>query len=63
MMSTGSTPLPSDLLILRPWPSWMTGWMNTSENGIFPMLYRPVMTIRATQSVMISRAVERTLVG
>ena len=62
-MSTGSMPLPADFDIRCPSPSWITGWMKTSRNGTSPMLNRPKMTIRATQSVMMSRAVERTLVG
>ena len=37
--------------------------MNTSWNGTSPTLYRPVITIRATQSVMMSRLVMSTLVG
>src|SRR5687767_6766454 len=37
--------------------------MKTSRNGTSPMLLRPVSTIRATHSVMMSRLVIRTLVG
>ena len=62
-MSTGSMPLPADFDIRLPLPSWITGWMKTSRNGTSPMLNWPKITIRATQSVMMSRAVERTLVG
>ena len=36
MMSSGSTPLPRDLDILRPSPSWIMAWMKTSLNGSCP---------------------------
>ena len=62
-MSTGSMPLPADFDIRWPLPSWITGWMKTSRNGTSPMLNWPKITIRATQRVMMSRAVDRTLVG
>jgi hypothetical protein len=56
-------PLPADFDIRFPSPSWITGWMKTLRNGTSPVLNCPKMTIRATQSVMMSRAVDRTLVG
>ncbi len=64
MMSRGSTPLPRLLDIFCPWPSWTIAWMKTSRNGSWPSRkYRLNITIRLTQSVMISRAVESTDVG
>ncbi len=78
-MSRGSTPLPSDLLIFRPSPSWIMAWMKTSRNGSRPgsnsplslcpfvpsslPKYRLNITMRDTHNVMISRAVQRTEVG
>jgi hypothetical protein len=41
----------------------MIEWMHTSENGTSSMNSRPIMIIRATQRKMMSRAVERTVVG
>ncbi len=35
-MSSGSTPLPKDLDILRPSPSWIIAWMKTSLKGAGP---------------------------
>ena len=37
--------------------------MYTWWNGTSPRLYSPVITMRATQSVMMSRLVTSTLVG
>jgi hypothetical protein len=61
--SSGSTPVPSDLLIRRPSGACTTEWMYTSENGTSPMYSRPIITMRATQRKMMSRAVESTWVG
>ena len=55
--------MPFDLDIVSPYPSRILGWMKTSRNGTSPMLFRPVNTMRATQSVMMSRLVISTLVG
>ncbi len=63
MMSSGSMPLPRLLDILRPSPSWIIAWMNTSRNGMSPAQYWPIITMRETHSVMISRAVQSTLPG
>ena len=56
-------PLPLILVIVSPKPSSIFGWMYTWWNGTSPRLYSPVSTIRATQSVMMSRLVTSTLVG
>ena len=69
MTSSGATPLPMDLDIFRPSPSWSIAWMNTSSNGCCgveassPRKCLLNIAMRDTQSVMISRAVQRTEVG
>jgi hypothetical protein len=63
MMSSGSTPLPVRFAHPLAEPSWMTGWMWTWLNGTRPWKYSPVMTMRATQSVMMSRLVTSTVGG
>ena len=64
MMSRGSTPLPRDFDIFCPKPSCTMAWMKTCLNGMRPpRKWRLNITMRLTQSVMISRAVERTALG
>ena len=63
MMSRGSTALPLDLDIRVPSRAMIVEVMITSSNGLAPVKRRPVMIIRATQRLMISRAVTRTWVG
>ena len=63
MMTRGSSTLPLDLLIRMPSGVCTTQWMATSANGTLPMNSMPVMIIRLTQRLMISRAVELRLVG
>ena len=55
--SRGSTPVPRDFDIRLPSAAWTWQWMTTSANGTSPMNSRPVMIIRLTQRLMISRAV------
>jgi len=62
-MTRGSITLPFDLLIRWPSAVWMTQWMATSAKGTWPMNSRPVMIIRLTQRLMISRAVLSSEVG
>ncbi|MCY1366205.1 hypothetical protein D9M69_530880 [compost metagenome] len=52
--STGSSTLPSDLLIFLPWASRTRPWMYTSLNGTVPMKCLVIMIIRATQKKMMS---------
>ena len=61
--SSGSIPVPSDFDMRRPSGAWMVEWMSTSENGISPMNSIPIISMRATQRLMMSRSVERTLPG
>ena len=56
-------PVPSDLDIRRPSAAWMVEWIKTSVNGISPMNSIPIIIIRATQRLMMSRAVESTSPG
>jgi hypothetical protein len=69
MMSSGSTPLPSDFDIFWPSPSWITAWMKTSRNGTGPVALASAHEVAVehhhaeTHSVMISRAVQSTVVG
>jgi len=63
MTSSGSMPLPFIFDIVSPKPSRIFGWMYTWWNGIWPTLYRPVITMRATHSVMMSRLVTSVFVG
>ena len=56
-------PVPSDFDIRRPSGAWMTEWIGTSENGGSPVNSIPIITMRATQRKMMSRAVESTSVG
>ena len=63
MRSIGSTPVPSDLDIRRPSGAWMTDVMSTSVNGTSPVNSIPIMIIRATHRLMISRAVTSASVG
>ena len=54
MISSGSMPLPSDLLILRPCASRRRPWIYTVSNGVSPMCSTPEKIMRATQKKMIS---------
>jgi len=63
MSLRGSTPVPSDLDIRLPSAACTWQWMATSTNGTSPMNSRPVMIIRLTQRLMISRAVLFMLLG
>ena len=63
MMSSGSTPFPFDFDIVSPNPSSTFGWTYTCLKGMSPTLNNPVITIRATQRVMMSRLVTSVLVG
>ena len=56
-------PVPSDLDIRRPSGAWIIEWIGTSANGSSPVNSTPIITIRATQRKMMSRAVESTSVG
>ncbi len=56
-------PVPSDLLMRRPSGACTTEWMLTSAKGSSPMNSQPIITMRATQRKMMSRAVESTWVG
>jgi hypothetical protein len=61
--SSGSLPVPSDFDIRLPSGDWITEWIATSANGGSPVNSIPIITIRATQRKMMSRAVESTWVG
>ena len=61
--SSGSIPVPRLFDIRRPSGAWMTEWMLTVWKGISPVNSSEVMTMRATQRKMMSRAVESTSVG
>src|SRR6187399_580949 len=63
MMSRGSGELPSDLLILRPWPSRTMPVKNTCRNGISPRKKSDAMIMRATQKKMMSEPVTSTEFG
>ena len=56
-------PLPSDLLILRPFSSRTSAWMKMSWNGTSSMNSSPIMIIRDTQKKMMSKPVTMTEVG
>ena len=56
-------PVPSDFDMRRPSGAWITEWMDTSVNGSSPVNSTPIITMRATQRKMMSRAVESTSVG
>ena len=61
--SRGSTPVPRDFDIRLPSAAWTWQWMTTSEKGTSSMKSMPVMIMRLTQRLMISRAVQLTSVG
>ena len=52
--STGSSTLPSDLLIFLPCASSTRPWMYTCLNGTLPVKCVVIMIIRATQKKMMS---------
>ena len=54
MISSGSTPLPSDLLILRPCASRTRPCISATLNGHLPVCSRPENTMRASQKKMMS---------
>ena len=54
MISSGSTPLPSDLLILRPCASRTRPWISTVWKGGLPICSMPEKIMRATQKKMMS---------
>ena len=54
---------PFDLLILVPSSARTMEWTLTFLNGTSPRKRKPIIIIRATHRYMISRAVERRLVG
>ena len=56
-------PVPSDLDIRRPSGAWITAVIGTSVNGSSPVNSTPIITMRATQRKMMSRAVTSTSVG
>ena len=56
-------PVPRLFDIRRPSGAWMTELMFTSAKGTSPVNSRPIITIRATQRKMMSRAVTSTSVG
>ena len=56
-------PVPSDFDMRRPSGAWITEWIGTSVNGSSPVNSMPIITMRATQRKMMSRAVESTSVG
>ena len=62
-MSSGSTPLPFDFDMRFPMPSKIVTWIMTSLKGTLFVLKCAVMTILATQRLMMSRFVIRTLLG
>src|SRR5699024_439755 len=63
MTSIGSTPLPSDLLILRPSASRINPSISTSLNGASSVHSRDCKIILATQKKMMSYPVTSTSVG
>ena len=54
MTSSGSMPLPSDLLILRPCASRTRPCISATLNGHLPVCSRPENTMRASQKKMMS---------
>ena len=54
MTSSGSMPLPRDLLILRPCSSRTSPWMSTSWKGTLPVCSMPENIMRITQNGMMS---------
>ncbi len=56
-------PVPSDFDIRRPSAACTTEWMTTSKKGCSPRNSFPIIIMRATQRLMISRAVQSTLPG
>ena len=56
-------PVPSDFDMRRPSAARIVEWMTTSVNGISPMNSMPIISIRATHRLMISRAVVSTWPG
>ena len=52
--SSGSMPLPSDLLILRPCSSRTRPWKSTVLNGRSPICSYPEKIMRMTQKKMMS---------
>src|SRR5699024_11377824 len=63
MTSIGSTPLPSDLDILRFCSSRTKPCKSTSENGFSPVCSRDEKIMRATQKKIMSYPVTKTFVG
>ena len=61
--SSGSTTLPLDLLILRPWASRTSDVTYTDRNGTSCRKRRPSIIMRATQKKMMSWAVMSSVVG
>ena len=61
--SSGSIPLPRDLLIFRPWESLTSPWISTVWKGTVPVCSRAENTILTTQKKMISYPVTSTSVG
>lgn len=55
--------MPRLLLMGLPSAAMTVGWMITCSKGICPVKYRDDMTMRATHSPMMSRAVDSTWVG
>ena len=56
-------PVPSDFDIRRPSGARIVGLITTSSNGMSPMNSRPIISMRATQRLMMSRAVTSTWPG
>ena len=63
MISMGSTTLPSDLDILRPYLSRTMACKYTVRKGSLPVSVRPSMTMRATQKKRMSWPVSRMVLG
>ena len=63
MRRSGSTPLPRLLDMGLPSAAITVGWMMTCSNGIWSVQYMDAITMRATHSPMMSRAVDSTCVG
>mmetsp|Transcript_8973 Transcript_8973/g.40766 ORF Transcript_8973/g.40766 Transcript_8973/m.40766 type:complete len:212 (+) Transcript_8973:2239-2874(+) len=63
MTLSGSTTLPKDLDILRPFSSRTKPWRKTVWNGSLPVMPYDIMTMRATQKKRMSCPVSITCVG
>jgi hypothetical protein len=55
--------VPSDFDMRRPSVASTVGWMTTSRNGSVPVKAMPIITMRATQRLMMSRAVNSACPG